>query len=84
MKTISLLRANNNGKIYHFDLSYNRKSLELHDLLADKIANSSKELEDVEFASRFGSITDLYVLSHIRSEVTISRIVPIVPNHLFF
>jgi aldose sugar dehydrogenase len=76
--------ANNNGKIYHFDLNNNRNSLELHDLLADKIANSTKELKDVEFASGFGEITDLemgpdgylYVLSHTGREATISRIVP--------
>ena len=77
--------SNNNGKIYHFDLSNNRNSLDLRNLLADKIANNSKELKDAEFASGFGSITDLeigpdgylYVLSHIGREATISRIVPV-------
>ena len=74
----------NNGKLYHFDLSDNRNSLELHNLLADRIANSTKELKDVEFASGLGMITDLeigpdgymYVLSHTEREATIYRIVP--------
>jgi aldose sugar dehydrogenase len=74
----------NNGRIYHFDLSSNRKSLELNDALDDKIANSTRELRDVEFASGFGAITDLevgpdgylYVLSHTERKATISRIVP--------
>jgi aldose sugar dehydrogenase len=74
----------NNGRIYHFDLSSNRKSLELNDVLDDKIANSTRELRDVEFASGFGAITDLeigpdgylYVLSHTERKATISKIVP--------
>jgi glucose/arabinose dehydrogenase len=74
----------NNGKVYRFELSNNRKSLDLESALADKIANSTDELKDVEFASGFVRVTDLeigpdgylYILSHTEKEAMISRIVP--------
>jgi glucose/arabinose dehydrogenase len=72
-----------NGKIYHFKLSNNRSSLALNGVLADKIADSPNELDNVTFATGFGGITDLeigpdgylYVLSHKGSEATIHRII---------
>jgi aldose sugar dehydrogenase len=72
----------NNGKIYHFDLNGDRTSLVLDGELADKIANSPNELEEVTFAEGFSGITDLevgpdgylYVLSYGKG--TIYRISP--------
>jgi glucose/arabinose dehydrogenase len=72
----------NNGKIYHFDLNEDRTSLVLDGELADKIANSPNELEEVTFAEGFSGITDLevgpdgylYVLSYGKG--TIYRISP--------
>jgi glucose/arabinose dehydrogenase len=71
------------GKIYHFNLNNNRSSLALSGGLADKIADSPSELDNVTFATGFGRITSLeigpdgylYVLSHEGSEAMISRIV---------
>ena len=62
----------NNGNIYNFDLTKDRKGLSLNNLLQDKIADKIEELDDVVFAKGFGRITDievgpdgnLYILSH--------------------
>lgn len=71
-----------NGKIYHFDLNDDRTSLKLEGDLADKIANSPKELEEITFADGFSGISDLevgpdgylYVLSYGKG--AIYRIIP--------
>ena len=71
------------GNLYHFELSDNRSSLALSGVLADKIADSPNELDNVTFATGFGRITSLeigpdgylYVLSHKGSEATIYRII---------
>lgn len=49
------------GNIYHFDLSEDRKSLELSAGLSDKVANTGEELSDTMFARGFGGITDIEV-----------------------
>ena len=49
------------GKIYHFDLSQDRKELELKDPLADKVVDSEIEEGSITFAEGFGMITDLEV-----------------------
>jgi glucose/arabinose dehydrogenase len=49
------------GKILHFDLDERREQLVLEGRLADKIADSEGELEDVVFANDIGTITDLKV-----------------------
>jgi glucose/arabinose dehydrogenase len=50
------------GKILHFDfLDENRTELVLEDELADKMADTQDELEDVTFVDDMGSITDLKV-----------------------
>jgi glucose/arabinose dehydrogenase len=51
------------GNIYHFKLNENRTGLILSDPLADKIANTSAEMQQggIIFAKGFGPITDLEV-----------------------
>jgi aldose sugar dehydrogenase len=64
------------GNIYHFDLTSNRSSLELDNMLQDKIANSPEEVEGILFGKGFGTVTDievspdgnLYVLTGVRSD----------------
>ena len=51
----------NNGNVYHFDLNSNRTGLSLQDKLADYIANSRDELEDMIFGQGFGAILDIEV-----------------------
>ena len=78
-----------NGVLLHFDLDGgNRSELVLHGSLADKVADSTDELEDYTFAENLGIITDvevgpdgnLYVLTGVReSEGKIYRIVPSTP-----
>jgi hypothetical protein len=71
-----------NGNIYHFNLNDDRTSLLLNGTLADRIADSPKELEKVTFGEGFSGITDLevgpdgylYILSI--GEGAIYRIVP--------
>jgi glucose/arabinose dehydrogenase len=73
-----------NGTIYHFDLSADRTSLDLHGPLTDKIANDSSELQEIIFANKLGIITDLqigpdgnmYVLADYKRDGTIFRIIP--------
>jgi aldose sugar dehydrogenase len=73
------------GNLYHFDLDKNRTALDLENengLLADKIADTPSELNDVIFARGFGGITDievgydgyLYIVSHRGG--SIYRIIP--------
>jgi glucose/arabinose dehydrogenase len=72
----------NNGRIYHFNLSPNRTGISLTGSLADKVADTDSELNDIIFAGGFGIITDLkigpdgylYFVAH--SEGKIYRIVP--------
>ena len=49
----------NGGKIYHFDLSQDRKQLVLKDVLADKVVDSNSEEDSITFAEGFTLITDL-------------------------
>jgi len=49
------------GNIYIFNLSEDRKSLDLNEPLSDKVANDRKELSSIIFAHGFGGITDLEV-----------------------
>jgi len=51
----------NNGNIYHFDLNSNRTGLLLDGKLADKMANTRDELQDVIFGQGFGAILDIEV-----------------------
>ena len=73
------------GKIYHFDLSNDRKSLILKDELADLMLNKKDDSSKIIFGENFGIITDLavgpdgylYVVSGIRGtdEGAVYRIV---------
>jgi glucose/arabinose dehydrogenase len=75
----------NNGYLYHFDLTKDRNKLLLNGMLADGVANSTKELNEVIFGRGLGQITDLevspdgylYVLSHYNNLATIFRITPV-------
>lgn len=49
------------GNIYHFDLTEDRKSLDLSGGLNDKVANAREELSGAIFAHGFGGITDIEV-----------------------
>jgi aldose sugar dehydrogenase len=51
----------NNGNIYRFELSEDRKQLQLLGSLDDKKADNIDELRDVIFGQRFGGIIDLEV-----------------------
>jgi glucose/arabinose dehydrogenase len=74
----------NTGSIYHFHLNEKRTGLRLTGPLADNIADSSKELNDIIFASGFGRITDidigpegyLYVLSSEDKGAVVYKIFP--------
>jgi len=50
-----------NGNIYHFDLNSSRTGLLLDGKLADKMANTRDELQDVIFGRGFGAILDIKV-----------------------
>lgn len=73
---------NNNGYLYHFDLSMDRRGLSLEGSLKDKTANSLEELGGVIFGQNFGAIADielgpdgyLYILSYEKHNVAIFRI----------
>ncbi|HEY7226964.1 MAG TPA: PQQ-dependent sugar dehydrogenase [Nitrososphaeraceae archaeon] len=76
-----------NGRIYHFDLSKDRKSLSLSDDLADRMLSKKDDASKIIFGKNFGIITDLkvspydgylYVVSGIKSndKGVIYRIVP--------
>lgn len=70
------------GNIYHFNLSMDRKSLDLNEQLTDKVSNKEKEISNVIFAHGFGGITDLevgpdgylYVLVYDKEDGRIYRI----------
>ena len=77
------------GKIYHFDLSQDRKLLELRDPLADKVVDSEIEEDSITFAEGFGMITDLeinpydgylYVVAPVRDDPTGGSVYKIVPK----
>ena len=74
--------------LLHFDLNENRSELVVNGSLADKVADSTDELEDYTFADNLGIITDvevgpdgyLYLLTGVREpEGKIYRIVPSAP-----
>jgi aldose sugar dehydrogenase len=77
------------NSLLHFDLDgENRSELVLNGSLADKVADSTDELEDVTFAENLGIITDLevgpdgnlYVLTGVREiEGKLYRIAPSTP-----
>ena len=50
-----------NGWIYHFDLNEDRTDLILEGPLADKIADTPVEMQEIIFGEGFGGITDLEV-----------------------
>ena len=50
-----------NGFLYYFELSSDRKALNLTGGLQDKIANSTEELQENILGERFGAITDIEV-----------------------
>jgi hypothetical protein len=50
-----------NGFLYFFELSSDRKALNLTRGLQDKIANSIEELQENILGERFGGITDIEV-----------------------
>jgi aldose sugar dehydrogenase len=100
--SVSFLNSSNLGKQYEndmfvgtaknmllrFDLNENRSELVLNGSLADKVADSTDELEDYTFADNLGIITDvevgpdgnLYLLTGVREpEGKIYRIVPSAP-----
>lgn len=72
----------NNGYLYHFDLTEDRKALLLHDGLSDRVANNVTELDSVILGRGFGQITDieigpdgyLYILSHLNNVAMIFKI----------
>src|SRR5690242_876585 len=49
------------GNIYHFKLNSDRTQLVLSGPLADKVANTDKELQSIIFGTGFGGISDLEV-----------------------
>ena len=85
------------GKIYHFDLSHDRKHLELKNSLADKVVDSEIEEDLFTFANGFGMITDiemnpydgyLYVVAPIgggdSTGGSVYKIVPISPDTISY
>lgn len=71
-----------NGTIYHFNLTKDRTHLDLKGPLADKVANTPEESEEIRFAKGMGLITDLevgpdgnlYVLSFFKHDGTAFKI----------
>jgi glucose/arabinose dehydrogenase len=49
------------GNLYHFDLNKKRTQLTLKGQLDDKVANNTKELQNIIFGQGFGAITDIQV-----------------------
>ena len=70
------------GNIYVFNLSENRKSLDLNEPLDDKVADKKEELSSIIFGHGFGGITDLevgpdgylYVLAYDKEDGRIYRV----------
>jgi len=74
----------NTGSLYHFKLSQERDGLALTSALADKVANTLQESQQVVFGRGFGTITDLQVgpdgyLYVLTFGGTLYRIVPLHP-----
>jgi aldose sugar dehydrogenase len=77
-----------NGNLYHFDLNKDRTELVLEGPLADKLADSDGENEEIIFGQGFGAITDIEVgpdgyLYIVGIQGTIYRIVPNQAETLF-
>jgi glucose/arabinose dehydrogenase len=78
----------NHGRIYHFKLDENRTGLVLKGPIADKVADTDNENENIIFAAGFGAITDLevgpdgylYVVALGRVSVDQGAIYKIVPS----
>ena len=74
----------NNGNIYNFDLDKQRENFELSGTLSDKIANNTREINDLVFANGLGRVADmeigpdglLYILSTQKDLTSIYRISP--------
>jgi glucose/arabinose dehydrogenase len=49
------------GRIYNFNLNENRTDLVLEGPIADKVAETDAEVEELIFGSEFGAITDLEI-----------------------
>ena len=49
------------GRIYDFNLNENRTGLVLNGSIADKVADTNAEVEQLIFGSEFGAITDLEI-----------------------
>lgn len=49
------------GRIYDFNLNENRTGLVLNGSIADKVADTNAEVEQLIFGSEFGAITDLAI-----------------------
>jgi aldose sugar dehydrogenase len=78
-----------NGNLYHFDLNKDRTELVLEGPLADTLADSDNENEEIIFGQGFGAITDIEVgpdgyLYIVGIQGTIYRIVPNQAEALFF
>jgi glucose/arabinose dehydrogenase len=74
----------NTGSLYHFKLNQQRDGLTLTGALADKVANTPQESQQVVFGQGFGTITDLQVgpdgyLYVLTFGGNIYRIVPLHP-----
>jgi aldose sugar dehydrogenase len=74
----------NNGYIYDFNLDEQRENFELSGVLSDKIANNTREINDLVFANGFGRVADmeigpdglLYILSTDNDLTSVYRINP--------
>jgi len=74
----------NNGNVYDFNLDEQRQNFELSGKLSDKIANNTRETNDLVFANGFGRVADieigpdglLYILSTQKDLTSIYRISP--------
>ena len=72
----------NNGNVYDFNLDEQRQNFELSGKLSDKIANNTRETNDLVFANGFGRVADieigpdglLYILSTQKDLTSIYRI----------
>jgi glucose/arabinose dehydrogenase len=80
----------NHGRIYHFKLNGNRTGLNLQGPLADKVADTDNENQNITFGAGFGPITDievgpdgyLYVVALGRVSVDQGAIYRIVPTNI--
>ncbi|HTH22316.1 MAG TPA: PQQ-dependent sugar dehydrogenase, partial [Nitrososphaeraceae archaeon] len=51
----------NNGNVYDFNLDEQRQNFELSGKLSDKIANNTRETNDLVFANGFGRVADIEI-----------------------